>query len=268
MSLDARGRSWFPKSACGSTTETPSRWRHGPSFYILDAYSLIFQVFHAIPEMTGPAGPADAGGLRDLPRPAQPGEGPQARLPGGRLRRPGPGLSLGDLRGIQGEPEGDARRPGPADPGDPPACSRASACPCLMEPEMEADDVIATLARRGDERGLDVFIVTADKDARQLIGDHVRLLNLRNKKEMDAAGPREGLGHPARPGRRLPGADRRHGRQRPGRARHRPGLRRRRSSRSSARSTASWRTPTGSRGPRSSKASATTPRPPAGPASW
>ena len=59
--------------------------------------------------------------------------------------------------------------------------------PVLMEPEMEADDVIATLARRGEERGLDVFIVTADKDARQLIGDHVRILNLRKKKVMDAA---------------------------------------------------------------------------------
>ena len=59
--------------------------------------------------------------------------------------------------------------------------------PVLIETGMEADDVIATLARRADERGLDVFIVTTDKDARQLIGDHVRLLNLRTKKEMDAA---------------------------------------------------------------------------------
>ena len=52
---------------------------------------------------------------------------------------------------------------------------------------MEADDVIATLARRAEERGLDVFIVTADKDARQLISDHVRILNLRKNKVMDAA---------------------------------------------------------------------------------
>src|SRR3954470_16744920 len=27
-----------------------------PTFYILDAYSLIYQVFHAIPLMTGPSG--------------------------------------------------------------------------------------------------------------------------------------------------------------------------------------------------------------------
>ena len=37
---------------------------------------------------------------------------------------------------------------------------------------MEADDVIATLARRGEERGLMSSICTADKDARQLISDH------------------------------------------------------------------------------------------------
>ena len=96
--------------------------------------------------------------------------------------------------------------------------------PVLIEPGMEADDVIATLARRGEERGLDVFICTADKDARQLITDHIRILNLRKKQVIDAAGPGEGLGHPPRPGRRLPGADRRLGRQRPRRARDRRGF--------------------------------------------
>src|SRR5271157_341136 len=40
-----------------------------PTFYILDAFSLVFQVFHAIPEMTGPSGqPTNAvfGFTRDL----------------------------------------------------------------------------------------------------------------------------------------------------------------------------------------------------------
>ena len=59
--------------------------------------------------------------------------------------------------------------------------------PVIMEPGMEADDIIATLARRAEERGLDVFIVTADKDARQLISDQVRILNLRKNKVIDAA---------------------------------------------------------------------------------
>ncbi len=54
--------------------------------------------------------------------------------------------------------------------------------------------MIATLARRGEERGLDVFIVTADKDARQLISDQVRIFNLRKNKVMDAAALEEEWG--------------------------------------------------------------------------
>lgn len=49
----------------------------------------------------------------------------------------------------------------------------------------EADDVIATLARMGVEHGLDVTICTSDKDARQLIGPHVRLFNIRKQEAMD-----------------------------------------------------------------------------------
>ena len=60
--------------------------------------------------------------------------------------------------------------------------------PVFMEPTVEADDVIATLARRALERGLEVLIVTADKDARQLIGDHVGIYNIRKNKVMDSAG--------------------------------------------------------------------------------
>ncbi len=59
--------------------------------------------------------------------------------------------------------------------------------PVLIEPGIEADDIIATLARAAEKRGLDVFIVTADKDARQLISDQIRVLNLRKNKVMDAA---------------------------------------------------------------------------------
>ncbi|MFH1790535.1 MAG: DNA polymerase I [Candidatus Omnitrophota bacterium] len=41
----------------------------------------------------------------------------------------------------------------------------------------EADDVIATLAKRAEKEGYDVYIVTGDKDALQLVGDHVRVYN-------------------------------------------------------------------------------------------
>ena len=43
--------------------------------------------------------------------------------------------------------------------------------PALAKEGYEADDVIGTLSRQGAERGLDVFIVTADKDMLQLVRD-------------------------------------------------------------------------------------------------
>ncbi len=163
----------------------PAPSEERPRFYILDAYSLIFQVFHAIPEMAGPAGqPTQAvfGIFRDLlnllkaQKPdylaaAFDGEGPVFRS--------------------EIDPQYKANRTEmPADlVPQIPVIRRVFEgfrVPVLIEPEMEADDVIATMARRAEERGLDVFIVTNDKDARQLIGDHVRILNLRTKKVMDA----------------------------------------------------------------------------------
>jgi DNA polymerase I len=157
-----------------------------PTFYILDAFSLIFQVFHAIPEMTGPAGqPTHAvfGIFRDLlnitkaPRPdylvaAFDGPGPVFRseifAEYKATRKETPVDLVPQIPVIRRVFEGFR-------------------VPVLTEPMMEADDVIATLARRGQERGLDVVIVTNDKDARQLISDQVRLLNLRKNKVMDAA---------------------------------------------------------------------------------
>ncbi|MFO7776579.1 MAG: DNA polymerase I, partial [Candidatus Hydrogenedentota bacterium] len=45
--------------------------------------------------------------------------------------------------------------------------------PLLRVDGVEADDVIATLARQGAEHGMDVVIVTGDKDILQLVGDDV-----------------------------------------------------------------------------------------------
>jgi hypothetical protein len=44
----------------------------------------------------------------------------------------------------------------------------------------EADDVIGTLAVRGRDAGMEVFIVTGDKDFLQIVDDHVKLWNLRS----------------------------------------------------------------------------------------
>src|SRR5262249_25459939 len=51
----------------------------------------------------------------------------------------------------------------------------------------EADDVIATLAVAGDQRGLDVFICSSDKDCRQLLSERVKVFSLRKREMYDVA---------------------------------------------------------------------------------
>jgi len=48
--------------------------------------------------------------------------------------------------------------------------------PRLEEPGYEADDVIASLTRRAEGTGMQVRIVTSDRDAYQLLDDHVRVI--------------------------------------------------------------------------------------------
>lgn len=60
--------------------------------------------------------------------------------------------------------------------------------PVLEKPGYEADDVIATLARRFAEKGMDVTVVTGDKDLMQIVSDRIRLLDTMKDK---IAGPRE-----------------------------------------------------------------------------
>ena len=51
----------------------------------------------------------------------------------------------------------------------------AMCIPVLEVPGFEADDVIGTLARKGDEAGYEVFMVTPDKDYGQLVGENRKL---------------------------------------------------------------------------------------------
>ncbi len=156
----------------------------GPSaerMYLVDAHSLIFQVFHAIGEMSSPTGlPVNAlfGFARDL-----------LFL---RAKKPAYLICAFD----RGEPtvrtrvykEYKAHRaPMPDD-----LCAQlplidqmleAMRLPVLTAPGYEADDVIATVARAASQRGIEVFICTSDKDCRQLIDDRVRLYSLRKHAE-------------------------------------------------------------------------------------
>ena len=67
--------------------------------------------------------------------------------------------------------------------------------PVLHFPGFEADDVIGTLARRVEGQGLDVVIVSSDKDMLQLVDDHVFMLNpAKDDTLYDAARVKEFMG--------------------------------------------------------------------------
>ena len=152
--------------------------------YLIDAHSLIFQVFHAIGDMTSPTGlPVNAlfGFTRDL-----------LML---RKRRPDYLVCAFDcaeptFRHTLYTDYKAHRAPMPTDlmPQIPliQDVLRALAIPIVSHPDYEADDVMATLAKQAAARDYDVFLCTSDKDCRQLIDEHIRLYNLRKRQEFSA----------------------------------------------------------------------------------
>jgi DNA polymerase-1 len=154
--------------------------------FLIDTFSLMFQVFHAIPPMTSPSGmPTNAvfGFSRDLVSLLQVHK-PDWLICA--LESPGPGVRE------QLYPEYKAHRsemPEDLRPQIPLLIDliRAFHIPVVQSEGWEADDVIATLTRQAVARGLQVRIVTSDKDARQLIGPQVQMYNLRKNTYQDEA---------------------------------------------------------------------------------
>ena len=71
---------------------------------------------------------------------------------------------------------------------------RAMGLPLVMEPGVEADDVIGTLARQASEQGMETLISTGDKDMAQLVNEHVSLVNTMSDTFTDRAGVEEKFG--------------------------------------------------------------------------
>jgi len=73
----------------------------------------------------------------------------------------------------------------------------AMGMPMLIIDNVEADDVIGTLARQATEQGVDVVVSTGDKDMAQLVTPHVTLVNTMTDTLMDEAGVVDKFGIPA-----------------------------------------------------------------------
>ena len=118
------------------------------SVYLVDAHSLIFQVFHAIRGMTSPSGlPTNAvfGFARDLLflRSLQPDYLVCA------FDRSEPTFRSDLYADYKAHRDADARRPAAADCRSSTRCWRRWRIPVLSHPGYEADDVLATLATAG-----------------------------------------------------------------------------------------------------------------------
>src|SRR5438876_9377367 len=161
-----------------------STGRAHENLYVVDAHSLIFQVFHALPEMSSPSGlPTNAlfGFTKDM-------------LFLRTERKPDYLVCAFDVAGKTFRDEIFAeykahRAPMPDDLQlQIPLIYQmleAMRIPVLGVQGYEADDVIATLAVAGASRGTDVFICSSDKDCRQLINDRVKIYSLRKRPVFD-----------------------------------------------------------------------------------
>jgi DNA polymerase-1 len=159
-----------------------------PKLVLVDAHGLIFQVFHALRDpMSSPDGrPTNAvfGFTRDVFTIRDEFKPDYLVF---AFDRAGPTFRSAI------SPEYKAHRPPPPDDLviQVPMIERvvqAFGLPVIAYDEFEADDVMATLARRGVEKGCEVILCTSDKDCRQLLGPHVRMYNLRKRTYLDPDG--------------------------------------------------------------------------------
>jgi DNA polymerase I len=150
----------------------------GRSVWVIDTLSRVYQLFHALPEMSSPQGTPVAaiyGFTRDL---LDIIEKKKADYLFCALDAPGPTFrheQFADYKANRAEMPADlvpqiplVRR-----------LLGVMGIPCLELAGFEADDILATIATQVAGQGGTCVLATSDKDARQLLSERVRLLNLR-----------------------------------------------------------------------------------------
>jgi DNA polymerase-1 len=147
-----------------------------PKLVLVDAPNFIFRAFHALPRLTGPRGEPTGAVfgfvtmMQKLARELEPTHLGVVFDPPGKTFREEMYAEYKATRAetppelvAQFEPIREA--------------VRAFRAPLVEAAGFEADDAIATLARRGEAAGFDVVVASGDKDLCQVVTDRVKLLD-------------------------------------------------------------------------------------------
>lgn len=65
--------------------------------------------------------------------------------------------------------------------------------PVIKKAGFEADDIMGTLARQAEDKGIDTYLVTGDKDFMQLISDHIKIYKVHSGSKMAEIIDRNGV---------------------------------------------------------------------------
>ena len=161
--------------------------------FLVDGSGFIFRAYHALPPMNAPDGtPTNAvfGFTKMLMKLVDDTEADYVAVIFDKARK----TFRNDIY-----PEYKAHRPPPPEDLIPQfelvrRATEALNVPAIDMEGFEADDIIATYARQGRERGAEVTIVSSDKDLMQLVGDQVQLFDAMKSREIGPAEVMEKFG--------------------------------------------------------------------------
>jgi DNA polymerase-1 len=162
---------------------------------LVDASGYLFRAYHALPKLTNSQGEATGAlvGVLSMLRKLIDETAPD--YVGIVFDAPGPTFRDALFSGYKANrpPMPDELRE-QLDPLK--AIIRAMGLPLIEIPEVEADDVIGTLATRAAEQGLSTLISTGDKDMAQLVDERITLINTMSSTVLDPAGVKDKFGVP------------------------------------------------------------------------
>ena len=160
----------------GGVPETSESTR--PRLLLLDGHSLAYRAFFALPveNFATATGPAHQRGLRLHLDAGQRAARRGAHPRGGRLRQVATDLPARAVPRLQGQAQQDARRVRQPAAADPAGARRAATSSTFELDGFEADDIIATLATQALAEGMEVLILTGDRDSIQLVTENSTVL--------------------------------------------------------------------------------------------